>query len=388
MLNRWRHLRMMLRNSGMLMGTMLLVVLAGMPVKLNAQAAVQLPAREVRLVLTVEEDDRAFIIADVASVKAAPSGDFYVLDRKEADIKMFNARGAFVRRIGRRGAGPGELTGPSLSLDVDAREIRVTDHMLRRDVVFDLNGKHLRTTNHATLDNAIRGSVRPMRDRWSLAVSVPAMVVTASASKSDLFTRVMLHGPAGRVDTLAAFRSEVAEAQRVLNGKAGMTTSFNTGAGPSGTFVVSGDSMVVLVDGVGGQVRWVRVTASGPVVARVAQLPATGTAMPRRMLDSARAVEERTQQRLQPGVRLEVVDAPTMQSVVTRALVSSDGTLWVAGIERSSFVPWTVFPASGQPFAVRTPVRFRLTDVRGLRLYGHGLSADHVPHLTIYEFAR
>jgi len=71
-------------------------------------------------------------------VRQSPSGDVSVLDAKEADVKQFTAACNFVRTFARRGNGPGELTGPSFRMEVNEREVAISDNMLRR------NGSQLR----------------------------------------------------------------------------------------------------------------------------------------------------------------------------------------------------------------------------------------------------
>jgi len=76
----------------------------------------------------------------IAGVAFDPQGNLYVLDRDAAHIVKFSPTGEFVRTIGRKGDGPGELSGPmGLSILPDGR-IVVFDIAKQAFEVFDANG--------------------------------------------------------------------------------------------------------------------------------------------------------------------------------------------------------------------------------------------------------
>ncbi len=55
-------------------------------------------------------------------------GDVFVLDdSRTPDIRMFNAKGAFVKRVAREGHGPGELSGPNGMIAIPAGGFAVND---------------------------------------------------------------------------------------------------------------------------------------------------------------------------------------------------------------------------------------------------------------------
>jgi hypothetical protein len=72
-------------------------------------------------------------------------GDIYALDLRDCCIKVFDRTGKFLRKIGRRGQGPGELGGPfSMTLLPAENEIFVHDVGGRRVSVFRLDGAFVR----------------------------------------------------------------------------------------------------------------------------------------------------------------------------------------------------------------------------------------------------
>ncbi|HKS07707.1 MAG TPA: 6-bladed beta-propeller [Gemmatimonadaceae bacterium] len=93
---------------------------------------------------TVDGDERLqFLRIRAVSVDPA-NGDVYVANAGSYSIRVFTARGAFVREIGRRGDGPGEFQS-IVSLRIVADTIVVWDFSLRRVTAFRLDGALLAT---------------------------------------------------------------------------------------------------------------------------------------------------------------------------------------------------------------------------------------------------
>ena len=98
---------------------------------------------------------RDFIVDD--------DGSIYVLDLQSADIKVFDASGKYVRTIGRKGQGPGELGDPmTLSLKRASGELAVPQS--RRITYFRTDGtflRHLSLREMTTLDGRLdsRGAI-------------------------------------------------------------------------------------------------------------------------------------------------------------------------------------------------------------------------------------
>ncbi len=82
------------------------------------------------------------------------SRDIFVLSK---DVFHFDGNGKFLNRIGRKGNGPGEYTIPlRLAVDTIARRVYVLSNNARL-VVFDFNGKHIRTILGEKIRNIDRG---------------------------------------------------------------------------------------------------------------------------------------------------------------------------------------------------------------------------------------
>jgi hypothetical protein len=61
----------------------------------------------------VEIGDSCYIFGSIEGLGFTPEGDIAVLDRISADVRLFSPDGEFIRKIGGRGAGPGEMHNPS-----------------------------------------------------------------------------------------------------------------------------------------------------------------------------------------------------------------------------------------------------------------------------------
>jgi hypothetical protein len=58
------------------------------------------------------EGDPHYLFGDVTSLAVAADGVIYVLDRQSTDVRAFDVSGVWMRTLGRRGEGPGELKRP------------------------------------------------------------------------------------------------------------------------------------------------------------------------------------------------------------------------------------------------------------------------------------
>ena len=359
-----------------------------LPLAANGQPVANPVVRNVRLVVTVDDGERSggsYLLASIASVVATPAGDLFVLDRTESDIKVFNRQGRYLRTVARRGSGPGELSGPPFTMLRTDSAIVVTDIMLRRNVYFGFDGKHLRTLSHAreTSGNQLSApqTTLPMRKGWALRISPPQSV----DFNPDPFSHVMVHSSVqARTDTLARIRSDILIIDR-NNGKKIRRDIASTRVGDGGAWAAYADSLVVLVDGYEGTVRWVDFETGVPRMRRTERL--AGVSVPTTMKDfeGAKDAALRAWRKINPQTEITVVEMPPRHTLADRALFSDDASLWVGAPPKGDSSTWTVFPRSGPSFAVVLPAQFHLTYIQGNRLYGHGVGPDDTPQVFVYE---
>jgi hypothetical protein len=80
-----------------------------------------------------------YTFSRIEDLVASPSGQIFVLQHEEATVKQYDSRGRFQRRLGRRGAGPGEFGLPTRLWWVGS-ELWVLDQAYSRFNRFDENG--------------------------------------------------------------------------------------------------------------------------------------------------------------------------------------------------------------------------------------------------------
>jgi len=92
-----------------------------------------------------------YLISEIRNTTLDDEGRIYVLDGKSSDIKVFDAAGKYIRTIGRKGQGPGELHLPSqLSINRTSNELCVVQSS-RRISFFSLDGPFLRNLTTSTI---------------------------------------------------------------------------------------------------------------------------------------------------------------------------------------------------------------------------------------------
>ena len=93
------------------------------------------------------EEREEYIFMEMSRTAIDDDGNIYILDRRGAQIKVFDSRGTYLRAIGKRGQGPGEFQNPIEMFITPHHEIMVEDFGNRRLSFYTLEGKHLRDQN-------------------------------------------------------------------------------------------------------------------------------------------------------------------------------------------------------------------------------------------------
>ncbi len=94
-----------------------------------------------------ENPDESF--SEVNAFTVDDKGNIYVVDFKEAVVKVFDNQGKFKQKFAQKGQGPGELNMPSGILITPEHELMIEDAMNRRLAFFSLEGKFLRNVSLA-----------------------------------------------------------------------------------------------------------------------------------------------------------------------------------------------------------------------------------------------
>jgi hypothetical protein len=96
------------------------------------------------LSIGVKEGSPEYMFSQVQDLDVDAEGNIYVLDQKETRVIVFDAQGIYLRTIGRRGQGPGEVQLP-IFVQITARnELLVYDYAMTRAVFYTREGIFLR----------------------------------------------------------------------------------------------------------------------------------------------------------------------------------------------------------------------------------------------------
>ena len=146
--------------------TKLAVLLIALPVAASAQQKIALPAQDkplsekpVRLFSIGAEDGEDWeLLSGVRSVAFDAQDNLYVLDANNHRVLVFDANGKFVRKIGKKGEGPGELMAP-LAMTVAADGNIVINDMGRQAYsIFKPDGTFVRNAKFDQADGEGRPS--------------------------------------------------------------------------------------------------------------------------------------------------------------------------------------------------------------------------------------
>ncbi|MGB7296853.1 MAG: 6-bladed beta-propeller [Candidatus Aminicenantales bacterium] len=104
---------------------------------------------EEDLSIGAKEGPDEYMFSRVLDIDVDDDGNIYALDLKESNIKVFDKEGRYLRTIGQRGQGPGEL-GSAYSISLTSQKhLIVEDVASRRLVFFTLEGEFIRNISSA-----------------------------------------------------------------------------------------------------------------------------------------------------------------------------------------------------------------------------------------------
>ncbi|MCI0435846.1 MAG: 6-bladed beta-propeller [Gemmatimonadetes bacterium] len=101
----------------------------------------------------------------VSALAVDEEGLIYVVDAGHFEVRVFDATGAFVRKFGRRGSGPGEFGFPS-NIWVSGDTVRVFDTQRVRMSIFDRSGRDLATVSMGDVRAGRIYPIQSVTDGW------------------------------------------------------------------------------------------------------------------------------------------------------------------------------------------------------------------------------
>lgn len=95
--------------------------------------------------IRVKEGLPEYVFSKIQDLDVDAEGNIYVLDPREAQVKVFDTQGVYLRTIGRRGQGPGETQNPVFIQVTAQGELAIYDHHASGMLLFySLDGVYLR----------------------------------------------------------------------------------------------------------------------------------------------------------------------------------------------------------------------------------------------------
>lgn len=324
-----------------------------------------------------------------------------VLDGDAARVAVLDSAGTLLRRLGRRGAGPGELRTPERveaeqggGLAVFERRPAVV-HRWTADGSYAGRSRPLARDTIADSSTAPTASsaaaARPLAD-WGPGLPEGRTVRLVSLAPSDPSagrSAIHLADSTGRLGPALVTWSREGTPSR-LPEVFGARRSWDAGVGPGGEgriVVARGDRYRIDVHDARGRLRFT-------IRRDVEPLPVDDALRDRAL---ARFVEEATRAGAPPSVARRLRDrVPVAESLPVIGAVwhsPPDGRLWVGipgpgreGESPSAVIGYDVYTATGTYLGrVPSPPGFRLFRVRGDRLYGTWLDSLDVPGVRVYE---
>ncbi|MDH5706622.1 MAG: 6-bladed beta-propeller [Candidatus Aminicenantes bacterium] len=108
---------------------------------------------EEDLTLEKKEGSEEYLFERVRNIDVDKNDNIYVLDYKAVQIRIFDKNGELIRTFGSKGQGPGEMQYPFFMQITSKEEVMVFDPLTRRLLFFSMEGKYLRQTSTARIEN-------------------------------------------------------------------------------------------------------------------------------------------------------------------------------------------------------------------------------------------
>lgn len=281
----------------------------------------------------------------------------YVIDTQDPSVRQFSLQGAFLRDLGRVGAGPGEFMRPSI---VASRgdSIGVWDFMQRRWAFFDKEGNHLRTRQIPVYPQMRYPAFhQPFGNVHGFYAGLTTWVVDDGID----FPQALVQWSAPtRVDTLGLVPQGA-----IMALVGGQWNRVSQGVGPIGGVDALGDSLIVYVDGLESRITLFSRTESGLKAVKERGLPGSPRPLSQREQDE---LVDHLIRNGPPEYGRREYRVPELVSVWTSVNASADGIVWLrrggTGDLFSSGETWVAWSlAEGMMGELTLPLGVNLLDV-------------------------
>ena len=378
------------------------------------------PSFDLRVVgqptLTIgERDAQDEVFVRIAGATRLSTGAIVVGDAGPNDVRVFDATGRFVRRIGRAGQGPGEYQNVTSVLRLGGDTVVVSDYLAHRLTYFRADGSVINTRPFVAVPSPrnprsspavrTRGLLRvEVRNRYADGSFLASARLPNFGQNPPVFPRVTHHVEAvyhldrnlARLDSVAA-HVQASAYTRENPTNPGVGTLADMPFAPAGSIAARSDGFYQ-TDGVRYEIR--QHAAAGRVVGiiRLCREPVPVTAPDIARWRAAflapalpRALEMLTETARQ-------VPHPKLKPALTELHVDALGRLWAgefafdsAGLaHRAPYtagpMKWYVFDPTGRFLgSVETPPGLNIFEIGRDYLLGRHIAEDHVQSIRQYS---
>jgi hypothetical protein len=325
--------------------------------------ALQLPRWELEEVLRIGSmDGERDSFSRISGVREAPNRESFLLDPGLPGVLVFDARGSFVRRIGRRGQGPGELMAP-VSWGIARDTLWIADQRLSRVATFTLAGELIadRSFGGAASSRPTAGGglapVHMLPGGGYLAITPlgPDFRAVAPGRVSFQQYLVRLAPNLTVADTLFHYSVESPAIATGGGGFIGFSTLFDA---PIRIFGPEIQRITIERRAARGEARSAafRITVRSAAGEHVRSFKYRPIRVPDTVRDSIIAAV-REQSRVMGRTAAETaevlrfIDLPVNQPPISAAHLAADGTLWLQREEFAASVRWIVLKPDLTPLA-------------------------------------
>lgn len=295
-----------------------------------------------------------------------------------SSIRVFDSTGRLVRT----------LRGFSLViLGSDDRGVLVRDAGNQRSTLFSLDGRRIGTFPYPRDSQISR--ITKLRDGRELVVITESPRQLTQPGPVPVIRAIVRRAGSREGDTLAVFARDRGWNSGSARGGMWLTLGFGDG----GAVASFGDTLVAVVDGRAGILKWFLAAASGLTLFRVDTLTAPLAVTP---ADIEEATERISRSAVGTGggpgtgAPVRLADVPEYWSVADRAMFAPDGELWVRRPSRGTAPQsWWVLRPDGTRNEIALPLGFALQAIHGGRLYGsYNVSGRAAWEVRVYEVRR
>ena len=315
------------------------------------------------------------VFGHIEAIAVNADGNVYVLDRFAKHVVVFTATGEFSHVVGRKGAGPGELSDPVGIVIDDVGHLWVVDPGNGRYSVYDGDGRFLRSYVRTLASYALpwQGSVKSGDSISELLLQMNrAPEIVQMGPSEDGLAQVAVSS-----QTLPAYESPYFELRR-----AGSVTRASVPYSPLRPVRIYRDGVWF---GLSDTYRLLHLNSAGDT-----------TLIIEHEFDPLRVTAAEKQEAIndlewfvKQGGRVTASRIPDVKPAFATFFVGDRGYLWVVPTTATEDVAFDVFTPDGYYLGrVRSPTIITLNPppvIRGTRIYAAGRSASQAPIVVVMD---